>query len=1326
MSNQPPRPSSAPPPLPPDVKRPPMQEVPVPHFLPQPQGGQQQPPQAAVQQTASPETSPLTPLQLNTIFQSPEPIIEPDKVQSVTAWHDFTIIVPKGTDPMIIVDKFGRKVSDFDSIGYKIPPYINWQDLGKTLGKTYIASKKGIPNFDRTTDIPVSELPYYLQDLARAHLREGDGKFKRFTELPKDQEYSSTLEDIENYKIVVCKDTDTIFIYSDNQLFYFYFITRNEQGALLPPRNWKRQEAITISSSVPKALKPIFTEITNGITKLNDKYSAKIVDPDHDQVHILSEGNSVYTDNITGVGNNICSDSSNPDIIYYCKKDNPNYLRRLDTSGNPNAWEAEEIPFPAISQVNDLDFEPNGAFFTFHTADGLLVMLEKDTLQPVDVSQVPSNLELKFDNDGRIRRIDENGHLVIQDINLDQVAAGVKARRVAGMARRIDVGSLFQRATSSSATPQHQPQLQHKDYSYLNNLRTTYEPQFAQFIGTIQGVEDFDMMQEALDEFEAELRKQGLQQDEVDYVVENVREMVVARREEIAAVKASELIHDIRGRLSGALTVGNMAEVREKVDEMRKLKPFVANDVRTEMNSVSQGFERQVANIFRMEGAKIQQEIDALTVRVRSDLESFETLGEFNDWSEFKLPKIIDRLSTLAQDCPAEADEIHAKIIAARREVREVANEYKEKFKHQYQDIRAKAARRIDGLKTTIEDEIKEFAERLRMKKFTDRTEAENYRDKSPSFRALNDEITRLRGDNPDAAIELHNIMQAQLSVVFSEIERGTKTQVSETGQEMVEFGNVLFPKWEGEVREKVEPSCDPCYIVDEGSKQVGIGIDGIMGDIGVRLLTSYGRTIIRRLFEGEENEDELRYGLQAFHGVKMPASYMDRKQYMAFQRAYNRWMQKHSELRRKLAEKKKAIDEHNTKKPADKTSPEFSEWATEAKRLYRESAEFYAKNFIALLRRIDRIRELPEEEYENGKGIVPEWQMHWVDDPETEMHLANMAKKLAMQDKLKEGCLLLKGHAGTGKDVLIKMFCERARRQYFAMDCTKWTTEFELSEDIILESRDGASQTVKVPSMVLNAITTPGAVMYFNEFNAMPHQAQIFLHALFDEKRSLTLKTSSGQTIKAHKSVLFAASMNPNYPGTFAPQIATRSRFNSYEIGYPKMREDATAENPNPKYLASEALRIARGVESLIKYTWDANMDKNQFVKMWNVVVNGESDPSVLVSDEEKFDIEVILALVQFGNKIRDNFILKFGKSINAIKALPVEQPFTLREARRCAYLLSQMTPEQKAKADPEQVAKDLIAEEFLFQIDDIEDRETIEKDMRTNWTMEKRVAAA
>ena len=100
---------------------------------------------------------------------------------------------------------------------------------------------------------------------------------------------------------------------------------------------------------------------------------------------------------------------------------------------------------------------------------------------------------------------------------------------------------------------------------------------------------------------------------------------------------------------------------------------------------------------------------------------------------------------------------------------------------------------------------------------------------------------------------------------------------------------------------------------------------------------------------------------------------------------------------------------------------------------------------------------------------------------------------------------LNLKGHAGTGKDVLIKMFCARTNRPYFSTDCTKWTTEFELAEDVVLEAKDGATQTIKVPSAVLNGIQTPGAAVYFNEINGMPEQAQIFLHALFDEKRSLT-----------------------------------------------------------------------------------------------------------------------------------------------------------------------------------------------------------------------------
>jgi len=324
----------------------------------------------------------------------------------------------------------------------------------------------------------------------------------------------------------------------------------------------------------------------------------------------------------------------------------------------------------------------------------------------------------------------------------------------------------------------------------------------------------------------------------------------------------------------------------------------------------------------------------------------------------------------------------------------------------------------------------------------------------------------------------------------------------------------------------------------------------------------------------------------------------------------------------------------------------------------------------------------------------------------------------------LQEGMLNLIGHAGTGKDVRLKMFCSLTNRPYFAIDGTKWTTEFELSEDVVLESKEGASQTVKVPSAVLNGITTPGAVVYFNEFNAMPEQAQIFLHALMDEKRSLTLKTSSGKVVRALPSVLLASSMNPGYPGTFEPQLATRSRMVSLEIGYPPLTRTADVgdTNPNPPFDASEALRIARGVDSLADLTYEASLERNDFVKMWDKYVNGIQNDALDPSGPQKFDIDTTLALVQFASNLRGDFIKVFEKTREARNALPVSQPITGRELRRCAYAISKMTPAEKATANPEVVARDLLNTYFLTHIDKQDDRNKIRTAMNT-WTSRKRV---
>jgi MoxR-like ATPase len=322
---------------------------------------------------------------------------------------------------------------------------------------------------------------------------------------------------------------------------------------------------------------------------------------------------------------------------------------------------------------------------------------------------------------------------------------------------------------------------------------------------------------------------------------------------------------------------------------------------------------------------------------------------------------------------------------------------------------------------------------------------------------------------------------------------------------------------------------------------------------------------------------------------------------------------------------------------------------------------------------------------------------------------------------------LLLKGHAGTGKDVRLLMFAAMTNRPYFSFDCTKWTTESDLSEDLVLEAVDGASQTMRLPSTILNAITTPGGILYLNEFNAMPQQSQTFLHALLDSKRAITLKTSSGKVVRAHPSVLIVGSMNPNYPGTFEPQLATRSRIVSLEIDYPPMKRekepgDLIAEAP---YDASEALRMARSMDSLSDLTYEADIKRNDFVKMWDKYVNGIENGASDPNPTQRYDIEVILALVQFANKLREDFVKVFEKTRDARKALPVTQPITGRELRRCAYALNKIPPEEKANlAGAENVAKVLLEQFYLSHFDKKEDKDKILAAM-TAWRVKHRVAA-
>jgi hypothetical protein len=202
---------------------------------------------------------------------------------------------------------------------------------------------------------------------------------------------------------------------------------------------------------------------------------------------------------------------------------------------------------------------------------------------------------------------------------------------------------------------------------------------------------------------------------------------------------------------------------------------------------------------------------------------------------------------------------------------------------------------------------------------------------------------------------------------------------------------------------------------------------------------------------------------------------------------------------------------------------------------------------------------------------------------------------------------------------------------------------------------------------------------------------------------------------------------MNPGYPGTFQPQMATKSRMVTIDVGYPSLTTPPRTgdQNPNPLYSVSEALKIARSVDSLSDTTLDPNMDKNEFVHWWDAHVNGIGTlPDV--TPTQAFDMDVVLALIQFAAQLRGEFIAQYDGSnaARARNALPVNQPLTLREMRRCAYILSSMTSKEKIGTTPEALAKHLITTLFLSQIESSVDRAKIQSALDT-WTMKKRLSA-
>lgn len=1065
-------------------------------------------------------------LKVTQLARSAEPVIKGDQGTEfnpanslVQTYGEYTLVLGEGIGVVQIFDKQARRLEGLNNNNTAI---VDWPSIRKRDGMArewgQVAIDMTYVNYTLGSDcIPVSKLPPELQPFVTQYIKKYSYNMIYIPTKALQINLSKTDE------IVVRKGDGYIIIYQQdlNQQdlsLFIAFQTKTPQGVDLSPRNWKRYDNVNqLTEELPPDIDSEYKSLTidEGVVNLC-KTSGHDVLVYKDKVVIIKPGQSIdqadFTDSIVGVGSNLAVDPKSSHVVYYCSTDNPLSIVRLDMSGDPATWSTEAVDLPQqYTQITNLQIDPSGYFFTFES-NGEFVIFSRDDLK--EVKKVSNVFSGRIDQQGRIRGVDEKGHLVIYDTNFQEAVQELEKRRVARLAQGL-TDDLFEREASETEV---QDEDKVNQFQHLVPVRTDLETMFSDHLQTITVLEDVATVTEALARLRTRLQTEGLQPVQIDFITQGIRDLIAGKERMLAAPVVVQSLSDLKTKLDSTLTIASILETKADLAKLRSLEGLVDDATRARIRAIEDQFNQQSAELFRREGVVVERDVEKMVSRVRAELDKMVSMHDFVDWQEFRLPQLISRLASLAGDVPLEASETQKKILEARRQLQDISSEYEAKFKEGYARVRERASEVMGERVELIKRDMDSFADRLRARGFQDRTQAEAFIRSSKALEVLKTEIEDLAKQNPDVAKELDRELRVRIATVISEVERGGLTSIAETGQQMVLFGETLFPRWEGKVQEKVQRHVDLVFIPDERTKGPEVTADKVMGDVGIREINSRSKLVRKRLYQGMQEEDEWRYGSVSYRGEYVFPAYVSQEEYRKIKSEYADWSKgKDSKIRQVLNDKRQARREWYKKRQprGQRDTHTDNEWAAKYRELLGDYAKYAAENHVLLFSRVDQLRKAPETKFVNGSGYVPEWQSHWTVDETTEHYLEEMAKASKMQLDLQEGLLNLKGHAGTGKDVLVKMFCNRSNRPYFAIDCSKWTTEFELSEDVVLEAEDGASKTVKVPSVVLNAITTPGAVLYFNEINAMPEQAQIFLHGLMDEKRTLTLKTSSGKALE-------------------------------------------------------------------------------------------------------------------------------------------------------------------------------------------------------------------
>jgi MoxR-like ATPase len=1130
---------------------------------------------------------------------------------------------------------------------------------------------------------------------------------------------------------------------------------RNDRGTPLQRKDWRVFLPNDDFADFPQDLRDWYEKqvgTQNLAFTIDTRFDGKI-GKEGLEIFIPGGSDPIFADHtLINVDARVSVANTAPPVIVIINRDYPDNISYLQTQGEPSAWQVKKLRLPnelRFDYVQSVTFDPSGNFLLVDDGSKIHVLSVGDPVAKVgeikadsatadsEATNVPNYpySHPSFDSNGNLSVI-RGDAIVFLDTSFNTLAHDLEQAELRKIAQSVSANLLFNGEKQKDASLRAQVEK-------LQPIVAMYLPAFqdqATLVLQTKSVSGVQRLVEALDALREELTAlMPNRQSDAIAIARLIQEQCVDPvRREIYEREIDALMAQFVQNFNNAASLKSLGFLGQDYALMQEMIPWLSEEKKQSVFRLGRQLQEKMNEFVATHSHEFISQAEQYVELTRHQLDGFLSRDEMETWVDYDYPALLNQLGNLQQQCPVEAVDAVQAIIHARIQIGELVTKYEQKFAKEYAKVRSVAQEQNTALGQSLDHEIKQFIIRLKDRKFANRAEAERYVTGSPTFQQIHADIEVFLQRDPVRGKAVRQIFEVALSQFYYSVDQLSRVTVAKSGQQQVVFGDRSFPIWEGQVRERKQRRVSLQFEEDKATHGAG-GRNAIMGDVLFRVESDTGVEMVAP-YQGMDAADSYRLGLvTSAYGAVFSPSYVSTEEFKHLRQGLADWQKgaDKSLIRRQMQERRQKLRELQQDKPKrDQFAGDDAEAFNTARDAHRnayfkllgEYAAYLAEQQVSLLQRVDAISSQPDEVSASGRAQVPEWQSHWVVDPQTEGYLEQMAEALQMQLELQEGMLLLKGHAGTGKDVLVKMFCEKTRRPYFSLDCSKWTTEFELSEDITLESVNGASQTVRVPSVVLNAITTPGAVLYFNEWNAMPEQAQLFLHSLLDEKRSLTLKTSSGKTIKVDPSVLIVGSFNPNYPGTFDIQFATRSRTVSLDIGYPPLKRDndPTDKNKADKpFNVSEALRIARSVESLQSLTYEVDLSRNTFVLIWDHYVNHIDNNAPELSEAQKFDLDVILALVEFGNDLRQKFMDTFEKR-GGRKQLEVTQPITAREMRRAAWALNQVPAEQKINTSmAEDIAKDYIIRFFVSHIDDADLRSRLIQHIKANLHIKRRTRA-